>query len=87
MDYSITTRRMISADQVDVAALPETDFDSPLGTGTGAAVIFGVTGGVMEAALRTCAYVLTGKNPDPDKTFLGATGWTAGRKRSTTWPV
>ena len=77
VDYSITTReicRMISADQVDVAALPETDFDSPLGTGTGAAVIFGVTGGVMEAALRTCTYVLTGKNPDPDKTFLGARG-------------
>ena len=77
VDYSITTReicRMISADQVDVKALPETDFDSPLGTGTGAAVIFGVTGGVMEAALRTCAYVLTGENPDPDKTFLGARG-------------
>lgn len=77
VDYSITTReicRMISADQVDVTALPETDFDSPLGAGTGAAVIFGVTGGVMEAALRTCAYVLTGENPDPDKTFLGARG-------------
>ena len=81
VDYSITTRemcRMISADQLDVAALPETDFDSPLGTGTGAAVIFGATGGVMEAALRTCAYVLTGENPDPDKTFLavrGMDGW------------
>ena len=81
VDYSITTRemcRMISADQLDVAALPETEFDSPLGTGTGAAVIFGATGGVMEAALRTCAYVLTGENPDPDKTFLdvrGVDGW------------
>ena len=77
VDFSITTRemcRMISADQLDVAALPETEFDSPLGTGTGAAVIFGVTGGVMEAALRTCAYVLTGENPDPDKSFLGARG-------------
>ena len=50
---------MISADQVDVEALPETDFDSPLGAGTGAAVIFGVTGGVMEAALRTVADILT----------------------------
>ena len=81
VDYSITTRemcRMISADQLDVAALPETDFDSPLGTGTGAAVIFGATGGVMEAALRTCAYVLTGENPDPDQSFLevrGVEGW------------
>lgn len=69
VDYSITTRemcRMIRADQIDVAALPEEEFDSPLGSGTGAAVIFGVTGGVMEAALRTCAYVLNGENPDPD---------------------
>ena len=77
VDYSITTRemcRMISADQIDIPMLPETDFDSPLGTGTGAAVIFGATGGVMEAALRTCAYVLTGENPDPDKSFLGARG-------------
>lgn len=81
VDFSITTRemcRMISADQIDVTALPETEFDSPLGTGTGAAVIFGATGGVMEAALRTCAYVLTGENPDPDKSFSqvrGMDGW------------
>ncbi len=81
VDYSITTRemcRMISADQLDVAALPETEFDSPLGTGTGAAVIFGATGGVMEAALRTCVYMLTGSNPNPDKTFWevrGVDGW------------
>jgi len=69
---------MISADQIDVESLPETEFDSPLGTGTGAAVIFGATGGVMEAALRTCAYVLTGENPDPDNAFLkmrGVVGW------------
>ena len=81
VDYSITTReicRMISADQLDIASLPESEFDSPLGSGTGAAVIFGVTGGVMEAALRTCAYVLTGKNPDPDHGFMevrGQDGW------------
>lgn len=77
VDFSITTRemcRMISADQIQVEQLPETDFDSPLGTGTGAAVIFGATGGVMEAALRTCSYVLTGENPDPDKSFLEARG-------------
>ncbi len=77
VDYSLTTRemcRMISADQIDIPMLPETDFDSPLGTGTGAAVIFGATGGVMEAALRTCTYILTGENPDPDKSFLGTRG-------------
>ena len=81
VDYSLTTRemcRMIAADQVDVAQLPETEYDSPLGTGTGAAVIFGATGGVMEAALRTCYYVVTGKNPDADTTFAqvrGMDGW------------
>ena len=52
-----------------LAELPEEEFDSPLGTGTGAAVIFGTTGGVMEAALRTCYYVLTGENPSADETF------------------
>ncbi len=72
VDFALTTRemcRMIKADQIDVAALPEEDFDSPLGTGTGAAVIFGTTGGVMEAALRTCYYIMTGENPDADETF------------------
>jgi NADH-quinone oxidoreductase subunit G len=72
VDYSLTTRemcRMIRASLVQVDSLPETDFDSPLGTGTGAAVIFGTTGGVMEAALRTCYHVLTGENPSADETF------------------
>ena len=72
VDFSLTTRemcRMISADQIDVAALPEEPFDSPLGTGSGAGVIFGTTGGVMEAALRTCYYILTGENPSADETF------------------
>ena len=72
VDFSLTTRElchMIKADQIDVSMLPEEDFDSPLGTGTGAAVIFGATGGVMEAALRTCYYVLTGENPSADETF------------------
>lgn len=72
VDLSITTRElcsMIKELQIDVASLDETDFDSPLGTGTGAAVIFGSTGGVMEAALRTCYFVLTGNNPDANETF------------------
>ncbi|MBR4953801.1 MAG: [Oscillospiraceae bacterium] len=81
VDFSLTTRemcRMIRSDhQVDISQLPETEFDSPLGTGSGAAVIFGATGGVMEAALRTCYYVLNGKNPDPDafKLVRGMDGW------------
>jgi NADH-quinone oxidoreductase subunit G len=72
VDYSITTRelcRIIKSELIDVSALPEEDFDSPLGTGTGAAVIFGTTGGVMEAALRTCYYILSGENPNADETF------------------
>ena len=69
VDVSITTRevdRMIRAEHIDATMLPEEDFDDPLGTSTGAAVIFGATGGVMEAALRTAYHVVTGKTPEPD---------------------
>lgn len=69
VDVVFTTReldRMLRAMQVNVAALPEEDFDHPLGRGSGAGVIFGVTGGVMEAALRTAYWKLTGENPAPD---------------------
>ena len=48
----------------DVCRIEETDFDNPLGVGTGAGVIFGVTGGVMEAALRSAYYLVNKKNPD-----------------------
>ena len=51
---------------ISPALLPEEEFDMPLGAGTGAAVIFGATGGVMEAALRTAYFVLNKENPDPD---------------------
>ena len=64
VDISITTRelaRMIKQAGLDFSKLPEEGFDDPLGEGTGAAVIFGATGGVMEAALRTAVEVLTGK--------------------------
>ena len=54
------------------AELEEAEFDSPLGTGTGAAVIFGATGGVMDAALRSAYFLVTGKNPDPDTVRAGA---------------
>ena len=65
VDVVITTRelgRMIREAGLDFKHLPEDSYDSPLGTGTGAAVILGTTGGVMEAALRTVADVLTGEN-------------------------
>ncbi len=65
VDVVITTRElrhMIREAGLDFKHLPEDSYDSPLGTGTGAAVIFGTTGGVMEAALRTVADVLTGEN-------------------------
>ena len=69
VDVVLTTReidRLIKMMGINVFALEEEEFDSPLGSGTGAAVIFGATGGVMEAALRTAYFVLEGKNPDPD---------------------
>ena len=64
LDATITTRelaRMIKRAGIDFANLPDEDFDNPLGESTGASVIFGTTGGVMEAALRTVAEVLEGK--------------------------
>ena len=67
VDIVLTTRelaRLVTAEHINPITLPESEFDSPLGESSGAGVIFGVTGGVMEAALRTAAYCLTGKNPE-----------------------
>lgn len=64
VDYVLTVRelaRMIERAGICFNELPDEGFDSPLGEGTGAAVIFGATGGVMEAALRTAVEVLTGE--------------------------
>ena len=64
VDYSLTTRelaRLIKRYGIDFNNLPDEGFDDPLGEGSGAAVIFGATGGVMEAALRTVVYKLTGE--------------------------
>ena len=64
VDYVLTTRelgRMIDTAGINFKILPDEECDAPLGQGTGAAVIFGATGGVMEAALRTAAEVITGK--------------------------
>lgn len=66
VDYSLTTRelgRMIERAGINFLALEDEKFDEPLGISTGAGVIFGATGGVMEAALRTAVYTLTGENP------------------------
>ncbi len=64
VDYVITTRelaRMIKQSGNDFRKLEETPYDSLMGVSTGAAVIFGATGGVMEAALRTAYEILTGR--------------------------
>ena len=68
VDVSITTRElniMMRANHIEPKYLPEEEFDSPLGSATGAAVVFGTTGGVMTAALRTAAAIMTGSNPEP----------------------
>ena len=64
VDISITTRelaRLIRKVGIDFRSLPNEGFDDPLGESTGAGVIFGATGGVMEAALRTAVETLTGE--------------------------
>ncbi len=64
VDIAITTRelaRMIESAGIFFKHLPDEEFDNPFGESTGAATIFGATGGVMEAALRTAVETLTGK--------------------------
>lgn len=80
VDLVLTTReldRMIKGDSIDVNELEEMPFDDIFGEGSGAAVIFGTTGGVMEAALRSAYFLVTGENPDPDafKSVRGMDGW------------
>ncbi len=64
VDVALTTReiaRMIKSAGIDFRALSDEKFDAPFGIGSGAGAIFGATGGVMEAALRTAAEVITGE--------------------------
>ncbi len=64
VDYSITTRELahlIKRANMDLVKMPDEDFDQPLGESTGAGVIFGATGGVIEAAVRTAYELHTGK--------------------------
>ena len=76
VDIVITTRelaRMIKQAGIDILALPDEDADSPLGPYTGAGTIFGVTGGVMEAAVRSAYYLVT-KKEIADVNFKPARG-------------
>ena len=72
-DFVITTRelvRMLKVANVDIDKLKPEPFYKPLGEGTGGAVIFGTTGGVMEAAVRNAYYMLTGQNPPNPDNFI-----------------
>ena len=84
MDISITTRelaRMIERAGIRFTDLPDEDFDPALGESTGASVIFGATGGVMEAALRTAVELVTGESA-PSVDYHDVRG-TAGIKEAT----
>lgn len=80
VDLVLTTReldRMIRADNIQAHDLKEEAFDEIFGEGSGAGVIFGATGGVMEAALRSAYFLITGENPEADsfKGVRGMEGW------------
>ena len=80
VDLVLTTReldRFIRSDSIKPQDLIDMPFDDRFGESSGAAVIFGATGGVMEAALRSAYFLATGKNPDPDafKNVRGMDGW------------
>ena len=86
VDVVLTTRelvRMIRADHINVHDILPSEFDSPLGEGTGAGVIFGATGGVMEAALRTAYHCVNGVNA-PDDIFMEVRGSDPWREASYT---
>jgi len=76
VDYSLTTReaaRMLKEKGIDLREMPEEEFDDPLGISTGAAAVFGATGGVMEAALRSVYEIVSGK-PLPSIDFYDVRG-------------
>ena len=76
VDFSITTRelaKMLKEGSVDLKFMPDESFDNPLGESTGAGVIFGATGGVLEAALRTVYEKFTGKTLE-DVNFMAVRG-------------
>ena len=86
VDVALTTRelaRMIETAGLDFTSLPDEDYDSPLGIDTGAGLIFGATGGVMEAALRTAADWLTGGSASGDALVYNDVRGTEGIKEAT----
>ena len=86
VDIALTTRelaKMIKASGLDFNLLPDEKFDEPLGLGAGAGVIFGATGGVMEAALRTANDWLTGTDTPAEKMDFSAVRGTEGIKEAT----
>jgi NADP-reducing hydrogenase subunit HndD len=86
VDIAITTRelaRMIKKASIDFVNLPDEKFDDPLGRSTGAAVIFGATGGVMEAALRTAYFALTNTELEGDAINFKQVRGTDGIKEAT----
>ena len=86
VDIAITTRelaRMIKKQGIDFLNLPDEKFDDPLGRSTGAAVIFGATGGVMEAALRTAYFALTNTELEGDAINFKQVRGTDGIKEAT----
>lgn len=83
IDAVLTTReldRLLESTMINPKEIKEVDFDSPLGVGSGAGVIFGVTGGVMEAALRSAYFLVNKKNVDADafKDIRGLDGYREG---------
>ena len=90
VDTVLTTRelaRMIKNAGIDFKNLPEEDYDSPLGTSTGAGAIFGVTGGVMEAALRTVYAVLNNGDDIPGIIFQPVRGMEGIKEASVDVPI
>ena len=86
VDYVLTTRelcKMFREAGINLANMADDKFDSPLGQSTGAADIFGVTGGVLEAALRTVKSVLTGKDLVDDEINFRAVRGLDGIKEAT----
>lgn len=92
VDYSLTTRelgRMIHEQGIHLPDLPESDFDDPFGTASGSGIIFGATGGVMEAALRTVIELVTGLKVEDLFTHADITpvrGFEGARMASVTLP-
>ena len=86
VDSVITTRelsRMIKQANIEFTSLEDEKFDNPMGEATGAAAIFGTTGGVMEAALRTAYHLVTGKELEKDDVVFEDVRGEKGIKKAT----